>query len=425
MTLLQPDTNLLIPETQTLWTPEEQPLSMLDAALMFEDPPEIKALGGIMPMKDWPGRRMESADIIKSAQNGFGRDWFRFWHRYIVFEEVWGEGGVWDLAREGKTDDYYFDIFHWSQTLVFGDYGLGKSTFFSSKANHWAQRGIPIFHNGLYLGGWIFEGNDSFVMMANMPKCCVLGHDEASGTAGKNFHQTIALQVLLALGVNIRKLDCDWYLIGKKWKSLPPELLEDCQNAIELLETHVEVQNPPDGLEEWNNPANFQLRYQGWKDYPYRRMQERKKERRRSGEDYDEEEEGFGPPDFEVELDPHAARICYASTDSFRLADLPGFLSNRDDVRARLAGNRDDSLGNKRDPIIAGVLDYAAGLAEVLNQPGEEPIKWVTAGMIRQVTGLNVSQIGIAVNSMGVRSHRRHGYDAEELVRAWENETNL
>lgn len=71
------------------------------------------------------------------------------------------------------------------------------------------------------------------------------------------------------------------------------------------------------------------------------------------------------------------------------------------------------------------MLDYVAGLAEVLNQPGEEPIKWVTAGMIRQVTGLNVSQIGIAVNSLGVRSHRRHGYDAEELVRAWENETNL
>ena len=153
-------------------------------------------------------------------------------------------------------------------------------------------------------------------------------------------------------------------------------------------------------------------------------MQERKKERLRSGEDYDEEEEGFGPPDFEVELDPHAARICYASTDSFRLADLPGFLSNRDDVRARLAGNRDDSLSNKRDPSIAAVLDFACNLAEILDQPGAEPIKWVSAGEISQVTGLHPTKIGVAVNSIGVRNHRNHGYNAEELIRAWENETN-
>ena len=331
-------------------TPQISPLSMMDAALMFEDPPEIKAQGGIMPIAEWPGRRMVIDDVIKAAQNGYGRDWFRFWHRYILFQEVWEDGGVWDQAREGKPDEYYFDVFHWSQTLVFGDYGAGKSTFFASRANYWAQRGIPVFHNGLYLGGYIFEGADSFVMMKAMPKCSVLGHDEASGTAGKNFHQTVALQLLMALGVNIRKLDVDWYLIGKKWKSLPPELLEDCEHAIEVLKTDVRVENAPDGLEEWNNPANFQLRWQGWNDNPYKRMQERKKDRRRAGEDYDEEEEGFGPPDFTCEMDPHAARLCYASTDSFRLADLPGFLSNRDEVRDRLRNGREDSLNQKRDP---------------------------------------------------------------------------
>lgn len=400
-----------------------EPMSMMDAALLLQDPPEIMEEGGIKPMNQWPGRRMARADVIKAAQNGYGRDWFRFWHRYLRFQEIWEEGGVFDQARAHMTDEDYFKVFHWSQTLVFGDYGNGKSTWFGSRANHWAQFGIPSFHNGLYLGGWIFEGDESFVMMASMPKVSVLGHDEASGTAGRNFHQTIALQMLLALGVNIRKMDVDWYLIGRKWQNLPRELLDDCETAIEILKTDIQVEGQPEDLEPWNNPANFQLRWQGWNDYPHRKMLERKKQRRRDGEDYDEEEEGFGPPDFEGQMDPHVARVCYALTDSFRLADLPGFLANKDKVRGILAGTRDTAIEDERKPGVAAVLEFTAGLRQLMEE-GDD-IQWVRPADISQMSGFTPQMVGQSVAELGIQKHRDKGYLAQDLIRAWQREMGL
>ena len=287
----------------------------------------------------------------------------------------------------------------------------------------WALKGIPSFHNGLYLGGWIFGENDSFTMMQTIPKCSLLGHDEASGTAGRNFHQSLALQALLALGVNIRKKDVHWYLIGRKWENLPRELLDDCDTAIELLPPNVRYNGLPPDLPSWENPNHMQLHWQGWNGKPYRKMKDRQKERRQQGGDYDPEmEDGFGPADFARRLMGDEARVAYALTDSFRLADLPGFLSNREEIRENLRGTRKEMLNDKESRYTSAVFEWTA-MARDLAAADELRKDFVGASEIADLSGLPANKIGEAVGALGVPRYRNKGYPIMELIKVWEERT--
>ena len=409
-------------------TPQAASYSMMDAALLFHDPPAVADDAGIAPMSEWPGRRMREGDVVKAARDGYGRDWFRFWHRYNRFIEVWGEGGAFDRARDKMTEADYFRIFNWNQSLIFGDYGAGKSTKFVSRANHWAQRGIPSFHNGPYLGGWLVEGDEIFTLMQEMPKCSVLGHDEAHGTAPGRLANSTAVSVLRGLGANIRKLNVDWYLIGAQWKDVHPMILEECVEAIEMLKVPAQVHHQPAGhrVPPWDDPRHFLLFWQGWKDYPYRRMRERARERRESHSREDEQVIGFGPPDYQGYLGQEEARWAYVLTNTWRLVDLAAISSNRERVKERLNGTRDQSLGAGRNPYQAAVLEFAAAMREYQEQPGIAPPQWATAGDIASFTGgLEPAAIGKAASYFGVRNHRGKGYLVDELIDAWEKETGL
>ena len=269
--------------------------SMMDAAILLHDPPSISEGGGIAPVSEWPGRWVDENDVIQAAKNGYGRDWFRYWHRYNRWEEVWGEGGVYERARAKMKPDDYFRVFDWNQRLLFGDYGAGKSTRFVALANHWAQHGIPTFHNGLYLGGRVVEGDEIFTLMQYMPKCSVLGHDEAHGTAPGRLAASTAVATLRGLGANIRKLNVDWSLIGAQYKDVHPMVLEECVEAMELKKVPVQIDDETlRHTEQWNNPANFVLAWNLWLDYPYKRMRERQRQSRRNRDQEEEEVEGFG-----------------------------------------------------------------------------------------------------------------------------------
>ena len=135
-------------------------------------------------MSQWLGHRINEDDVLGAAQHGYGRDWFRYWHRRIVFDVVWAEGGVFDQVRAARSDKDIFDDFSWNQTYIFGHYGRGKSTKFVHSVLQRAAQGIPTFHNGPVLGGWLVEGDDIFTAMQGqradrdnpaMPKCSVLG----------------------------------------------------------------------------------------------------------------------------------------------------------------------------------------------------------------------------------------------------------
>ena len=76
--------------------------SALAAAVEFQDPPIIAQGGGIPSIDEWPGRRMDESDVIKAAQNGYGRDWFRFYHRWGIFEPIWGRRGPIRPGKRGK-----------------------------------------------------------------------------------------------------------------------------------------------------------------------------------------------------------------------------------------------------------------------------------------------------------------------------------
>ena len=55
------------------------------------DPPEVAryAQRGEPPISEWPGRAVTRKDLM--IANGDPRDWFRYGHRNVAFEEAWEE----------------------------------------------------------------------------------------------------------------------------------------------------------------------------------------------------------------------------------------------------------------------------------------------------------------------------------------------
>ena len=55
------------------------------------DPPEVAwyAQRGDPPISEWPGRAVTRKDLM--VANGDPRDWFRYDHRNVAFEEAWEE----------------------------------------------------------------------------------------------------------------------------------------------------------------------------------------------------------------------------------------------------------------------------------------------------------------------------------------------
>ena len=406
----------------------QSPMSMLDAATMFQDPPAVAQGGRIIPMSQWLGHRINEDDVLGAAQHGYGRDWFRYWHRRIVFDVVWAEGGVFDQVRAARSDKDIFDDFSWNQTYIFGHYGRGKSTKFVHSVLQRAAQGIPTFHNGPVLGGWLVEGDDIFTAMQGqradrdnpaMPKCSVLGIDEAHGTAPGRLAASTAVSTLRGLAANIRKLNVDWYLIGAQWKDVHPQVLDECVEAIEVIE--VAVQNGElVRVEPWNDISHFVLAYQGWSDFPFKRMRERQRMRRSSGDEA--EVEGLGPAEYARLVEPEFARWAFAATDSFRMVDLTAIIADKDAVKATLRGTRDASVAQKRSPYQSAVLEFCGGLKELLESPEGQDVVWVTPGDIARLSGVDPAPIGKAVSTFGVKNHQRRGYLAEDLVRVWEQE---
>ena len=408
-------------------TPAAAPArSMMDAVLMFQDPVQVLDGGGIIPMEQWVGRRMDQDDVLAAAQDGYGRDWFRYWHRRLGFDIVWGEGGIFEQARTGKSDKEFFDAFLWNQTYIFGHYGRGKSTKFNVTALQRAGLGIPVFHNGPLLGGWLVEGDDIFTVMQGyhkemnnlaMPRCSVLGMDEAHGTANRRLAQATGVNVLRGLGANIRKLNVDWFLLGSQWKDVHADILDECVEALELIKVAFHndrwVRVP-----EWDNISNFALAWQGWRDFPFRRMRERQKMRGRTDEDEDAQA-GLGQAAYARLLHPEAARLAFAATNTFRMVDLPAITSNKDRIKNALRGIRAQSIDADRDPYMAGVLEFGEAMRELLeSEEGDAPdFEYFRVGDVARMTGLPSQPLGNALKTLGLRD-RDGRYRSADLINA-------
>ena len=211
----------------------------------------------------------------------------------------------------------------------------------------------------------------------------------------------------------------DWYLIGAQWKDVHPQVLDECVEAIEVIE--VAVQNGElVRVEPWNDISHFVLAYQGWSDFPFKRMRERQRMRRSSGDEA--EVEGLGPAEYARLVEPEFARWAFAATDSFRMVDLTAIIADKDAVKATLRGTRDASVAQKRSPYQSAVLEFCGGLKELLESPEGQDVVWVTPGDIARLSGVDPAPIGKAVSTFGVKNHQRRGYLAEDLVRVWEQE---
>ena len=404
-------------------TARVNPMSMLDAAILLQDPPAVREEGGMIPESEWVGRRMDEADVLLAAQNGYGRDWFRYWHRRLGFDVVWAEGGVYDRARAGKTDEDLFDNFKWNQTYIFGYYGVGKSTRAVAKAMALAAKGYPTFHNGPVIGGWLVEGDALFTVMSGkrgtkrMPKCAGLVFDEAHGVVPRRLANSTAVSTSRGNNANIRKLNVDFTLLGAQWKDVHRDILDECAEAMEMIRVTIK-----DGrlaqVPEWDKTSNFAMAWKWWPDFPFKRMHERERERRQADDDADEDP--MGPPAKAFLMHPEAARWAFAATDSFRLVDLAAVVANKDKVKAALLGIRDESMSGNRNPYHAAVLEFAEGLRELLEtEDGADPaFQHFRVSDVAYNSGLDSSNLSIALGELGIPKQPGDTYLSEDLIRA-------
>ena len=376
--------------------------TMLEAATLLFDPPNIQQRRGIPPMRDWPGRRMTIEDV--EAACGDGRDWFRYWHRALRFQETWGEDGVFERARAVRSDDDYYRDFDWDQRLLIGPYGSGKSTITVADSLPLAHEGIPTFHNGPLLGGWLVAGDAMFTVFAVIPPCSKLIFDEAHTALPGRLAGSTAVSACKGLAANIRKVNCRWDLVSAQWKDVRPLILEDCVEVIEAVRANVQGGDGPEGVLPCDNPNNFVLAWDRWGDYPLKDPQRR--------------QEGLGRPDYRAVLTGEAARNSFILTDSFQRVDMAAMMSNREVVKDSLRAARGDSVAGGRTSYQAAVIEFAGALREL----NDDSLKWVTAGDIARVSGLASPALGTALSSFGLKKTRDRGYLAEDLIRLYERE---
>ena len=186
--------------------------TMMDAALLLRDPPTLKQDKGLVPLKEFPGRPSNLEDVANACRPG--RDWFRYWHRadrHIVAWQRFYEG--WE-RRQGRGL-YYPKSWDWDQRVLTGIYGGGKSSIAVASAEPDFEQGIPVFHNGPCLFGWVVEGDRLFTLMRYICAVSRIVFDEAHGVLPGSRGATTAVGVGKALGANIRKFYCKWDLVSR------------------------------------------------------------------------------------------------------------------------------------------------------------------------------------------------------------------
>ena len=97
---------------------------------------------------------------------------------------------------------------------------------------------------------------------------------------------------------------------------------------------------------------------------------------------------------------------------------MAAIMADREGVKDSLRAARGESIVGGRDRYKAAVIEFAGALREM----NDDSIKWVTAGDIERVTGLDSSALGKAIGSFGLKKKRDKGYLAEDLTRVYERE---
>ena len=385
--------------------PEQEAFAReVDGKTLYRDPPNVSFGRGIPPEADWPGRRVDLDDV--AAACGDGRDWFRYWHRRHLHEQMWAHYDA--KAARNKRDDWYKG-FDWNETLITGIYGAGKTTVSVLKGLQRMSQGFPFFHNGPSLTGWVVEGDSIFTVMGSLPPCSRLLLDEAHTAVPSASATSIAVRAFVMLGANIRKDNCQLDVVSAQWRGIHPTIRTDVVEVVRPFKLNVNAGRKPAGLKPWNDITHFILAWHVWEGSPLNDP-----EIRRDGLD-------SKPPSRTERCIGNSARWAYGLTDSFLRVDAgAAILAKRDVVKAQLEALRKDSIKNQTRPPEAGVLEAVESLFHLDPDVMVALEGKVTPGQLSEVTGIPPGTIGAQIGQLyGVyQQESGGGYDIEVLMQA-------
>ena len=374
------------------------------------DPPNVVFGRGDPPEDEWTGRRVGPEDV--AAACGDPRDWFTYEMRLEAQAEAWQR---YEDARKRRRN--FHRGFAFTQAMIIGDLGAKKTVL-----GDWHgyikgfQFGHAFFSNAGNLFGWRLEDEEIFTGLDRLPSCSYLAIDEAAATLASRLASSVAVSTFAVLGNNNRKRNCRTLIMSAQDPYIARQIREMCNEVWRPFTPEIATEGVDmwgDVIEPCNDPSNFVVAWEQWKDFPYRQ-----------GDIIDGPSaiKGWGKPERTDMASGEGARQAFLLTDSFAPLDVgQALLADRNKIKAQIREQRDGgSSGNEagdgfNDREVL-VLDYLDSLDEhhVL---GEEPPAYVQAGEIAAATNLPTNTVGQIVKKLfrGIENVQRKGYSMERI----------
>ena len=365
------------------------------------------------PMEMWPGRPVNEQDVMAAC--GHPTDWFNMKQRMYSHRLAWH---AFHRSRSRRRSRSYFNDFKWNQMLVFGEYGVGKTTAAHIHALDLFWKGHPVFSNGPTLFGWRLEGNALFTSMGRLPYNAVLLIDEGHAALAGRLSMSTAVGTFMVLSANIRKLNCQMIIMSAQDRNVSRQAREMCVEAWrpwrpKLVEDEYSApQNGSGRLKPVDDMTNFMVGWDVWDDFPYRLgdIADGPTERQK---------EGWGRPARRVRYEDSAqcefVRHAYALTDTFQRVDAGQALlaesgDIKDDVR-ELSGDPSQRKG-AMSALEQNILQVVAELED-----GGFDSEYIRATQIARKIGADAAVVGKAVGTLfGVPNVRNKGYPVQEMI---------
>ena len=385
---------------------------------LLQDPPELAEFSnrGDPPMSKWPGTWVNKYAVMAAC--GDQRDWFRYWHRYKAYTEVWRE--FCDARRRRRRFSSGFD---WNQVLIIGEYGAKKTTLGIKIAYEFFRRGHPVFSNASVLFGWHLEHEEMYTAMGFMPKFSVLLIDEGSAALASRVAHGVSISTFSEMNLNTRKNACVViYMTAHDWE-MAASIRQHCKEVWKPLASDlvtIEKTGPNGRMRPADDPDNFTLAWDVWDDSPYQK---------RDLIEGKQDDDGFGPPAATYYDEGEGVRNAYLLNDTFELAKVgSATTANRDVVKGaleeflqqqsspRLSGvdpEQATEMGmGPSERRLAGVVEYFIGEMESGGK------KFYKAADVARHLGIDPAIAGKMIQQVfPVAPVNRHGYPAEDIFR--------
>ena len=371
-------------------------------------PPNVVFGRGDPPEDEWPGRRVTPEDVALSC--GDPRDWFTYEMRLQAYYDSWER---YEDARKRRRN--FHRGFPFAQAMIIGDLGAKKTVL-----GDWHgyvkgfQFGHPFFGNAGNLFGWRLEDEEIFTSLGRLPSCAYLAIDEAAATLASRLASSVAVSTFAVLANNNRKRNCRTLIMSAQDRYIARQIREMCSEVWRPFTPEIETEGADpwgNAIEPHNNPANFVVAWEQWKNFPYRQ-----------GDIIDgpSDVKGWGKPERTDLTCGEGVRQAFLLTDSFAPMDVgQALLADRnkikDQIREQRDGTANDSGGGLNDREVA-VLDYLDSLDEY-HVLGDDPPTHIQAGEIAAATGLAVPIVGQVVKKLfaGIENIQRKGYPMDRI----------